>query len=154
MAAKCIDTKIGVDTKGLDHFHSLDHRTVIRRLVSVKLYGLQTQRKGKVLQALRITMIDKDANSSHKRWKLLDNLRGSRRFNIPRAVWMEIQTDRICAQQRRVPRVFKLSYAANLDARHSKPRIAVAGSGAVKKCSPMRKASAPAPSRRSISGFV
>src|SRR5262249_11976632 len=98
-------------------------------------------------------MIDKNPDCSDERWKLLDDLRGSRRLNVSRAVWIEIQTNRICAQQRSVPRVFELSDSANFYARHSKPRIAIAGSGAVKKCSPMRKASAPASRRRSISRF-
>src|SRR5262249_34071432 len=131
--------------------YALNHRAVVRRFVAVKLNGMKTQRQCKILEIRGIGMIHKDSNEGYKRWKLFDNLRRFRGINVSWAVRPKVQANRVCSKQHRVACVFEFGNPADLHACHSKPRSVVTASDDVRKCSPMRNASAPASSRRTMS---
>src|SRR5262249_34334352 len=96
-------------------------------------------------------MVDEESNHAQKRRHLLNDLCGLQRLNVPGTFGIEVQTDGVCAEQCCVAGVLKVGDTANLDACHNSPRSAVAGSEEVMRCSPMRNASAPTSSSRSIS---
>src|SRR5262245_8838165 len=120
----------------------------------MKLNRVQTKRDSEIFQVLRIRMVDKDANDRYERRQFFDDLSRPRRLDVTRAARVKVQPDCVCSQQRRVARVFEFGDAANLDARHSRLRIAAEGSADVSKCSPTRNASAPALRSRSISALL
>src|SRR5690242_6663120 len=96
-------------------------------------------------------MVHKNSDYAHERRQTVDDLRSQRRFDASRALLVKIQTNRIRAKQHRVAGVFRTGYAADLDVRHKSSFTAISGSVAVKKCSPIKNASASAFSNFSIS---
>src|SRR5262245_20169732 len=98
-------------------------------------------------------MVHENSNDSHERRKLFDDGGCFSCVDVTRAARIEIQANGVCAQQHGVACVFEFFDAADFDARHNKPRIAVAGSDDVRKCSPIRNASAPAERSRSTSAL-
>src|SRR5690348_7562505 len=110
----------------------------------MKLDCMKTERDREVFKALRIGLIHKNANDSYEGGQFFDDLRGARRVDVAWTRLAEIKADCRCAQQGRISRILEFRDPADFDARHNKPRMAAAGSGEVKRCSPMRKASAPA----------
>src|ERR1700675_261769 len=96
-------------------------------------------------------MIHEYANDRDERRKLFDDLCRSSRIDVAGAPFVKIKTDSRGAQQRGVARDFEICNAADLYACHSKPRSAATGSFEVRKCSPIRKASAPASTNRATS---
>src|SRR5262245_40003833 len=51
---KRIDAEIGIHTQGFDDLYALDHRTVIRCFVAMKLHSMQAYGQREILQRLRI----------------------------------------------------------------------------------------------------
>src|SRR5689334_22474295 len=117
----------------------------------MKLHGVQTDRDGEIFQVLRVGMIDEHSDDTHKSRQTFDDPRRARWLDASRTRLHEIEADGIRAQQHRILGVKGILDAADLDARHSRPRRAWAGSAAAIKLSPIRNASAPAWTRASNS---
>src|SRR5215510_599416 len=120
----------------------------------MQLNSVKAKRHSEVFHLLGIGMIHEHTYNCYKRWELFNDLGRPRRLDISGAALTEIQADGIGAKQSGVPRILEFSNTADFDARHRKPLMAAAGSGEVKRCSPIRKASAPASSSKSISFLV
>src|SRR5262245_15482038 len=112
---------------------------------------MKAKREREILEVCRVWMIHKDSDECYKRGELLDDLGSLRCIDVSWAVGIKVQADRVRSQQYRVACVFELRNAADFDACHSNPRRVSAASDDVRKCSPMRNASAPASRRRAIS---
>src|SRR5687768_3834670 len=117
----------------------------------MELDRVKSERQREILKVLRIRMVHENADDADKCRKLFDNLRGARCIDAARAARIKVQADGVGSEQNRVAGVFNAGDAADLDPRHDKPRMAAAGSADVSRCSPIRNASAPAPSSSSTS---
>src|SRR5690349_23530289 len=115
---------------------------------------MQSDGDCEILHVLRIRMVNENSHSRYERWQPFNDLCGASRIDIPRAARVKIETDGVCAEQCSVARVFEFSDAADFDTRHDRPRIAATGSGDVRKCSPIKKASAPADKSKSTSALL
>ena len=59
----------------------------------MKLYGMQTEGDGEILEILWIRMIDENPNDIHEWRKLFDDLRGLCRLDVSRTAGIKIQSD-------------------------------------------------------------
>src|SRR5262249_42139917 len=117
----------------------------------MKLNRMKTERYREIFYMLGIGIIHKHANHCYKGRKFLNDLGCSCRLDVSRTALTEIQANGVGSEQCGVSRILDLSYTADFDARHSNPFRAAAGSEEVNRCSPIRKASAPTSSSKSIS---
>src|SRR5262249_32455071 len=113
VAAQAINAEVGINAETFNDFHALDHGAVIRRLVAMKLHGVQTNRRREIFQTLRIWMIYKNSYGRHERRQLLDDFCSMRRINVSRTLGIKNQTDSVGAEQCSVARVFEFGNAAD-----------------------------------------
>src|SRR5688572_2265694 len=140
-----------IHAKRLDDLDALNHRTIVRTFISVKLNRVQAKRQRQIFEALRVWMVDEHPDDTDERRESFDDSRGHPAIDVSRTSLIKVQTYGVGTKLGRGLRIFRISDSTDFHSSHSRLRSEAPGFGDTINVSPIKNASAPASNRLSIS---